>query len=307
MCHIKIEPLCQVEKIFNKNQEIYQQILSWSLTSKIWGNKGLSKSLVWWLHPSLNIKFSLQLFGFVLILRHESGKWGTDCLILTFLLGTIFTQVWRSGVTFFLMKQNQCLRRHFSANWSPLPTCLGFPHRRQYFSGYYLKIFLIAGVKIFHQHDFTVCSPPRSVPRLTGNGELQAIKIKYKKNVQFWTQLEKNRWIKKNLSVPNDKAPSQTEKEKFSSINLLTVIPLCWSLRKTTHQEASFWSSEPWDKSLSLARILHQAPDTARQRLSFKICGEVVGRRSDRMEGAVIRYISNGSGWRDENIKISSH
>ena len=98
----------------------------------------------------------------------------------------------------------------------------------------------------------------------------------------------------KNHSVPNDKAPSQTEKEKFSSINLLTVIPPCWSLRKTTHQEASFWSSEPWDKSWSLARILHQAPDTARQRLSFKICGEVVGRRSDRMEGAVIRYISNG-------------
>ena len=116
MCHIKIEPLCQVQKIFNKNQEIYQQILSWSLTSKIWGNKGLSKSLVWWLHPSLNIKFSLQLFGFVLI--HERGKWGTDCLILTFLLGTIFTQVWRSGVTFFLMKQNQCLRPHLLANWS---------------------------------------------------------------------------------------------------------------------------------------------------------------------------------------------
>ena len=43
----------------------------------------------------------------------------------------------------------------------------------------------------------------------------------------------------KNHSVPNDKAPSQTEKEKFSSINLLTVIVL-WSPNQTTHQEASF-------------------------------------------------------------------
>ena len=126
MCHIKIGSLCNLLEIFNKNQvyslEIYQEILSWSLTPQtwIWGNKGLKsfcdhdgtilqhESDIW----DISIFFSTKTEANVM------GNKERASLILTFLLGTIFTQVWRSNVTFFLMRQNQCLRPHRSANWS---------------------------------------------------------------------------------------------------------------------------------------------------------------------------------------------
>ena len=64
----------------------------------------------------------------------------------------------------------------------------------------------------------------------------------------------------KNHSVPNDKAPSQTEKEKFSSINLLTVIVE----PQLDHTSGASDSSRPrgLETSRSLKSFLHHTPDS---------------------------------------------
>ena len=135
----------------------------------------------------------------------------------------------KNKITFFLRKQNQCLRRHPCANWS---LCVWFPEETKFLwllfeniSYYCLKIFLITAVKIFHQHDFNDQSSMKCAKSNRRCWELAAIKIKYNKNVQFWTQLEKNRWIKKSQCA-KWQSPISDRKREFFSINLLTVIVL---------------------------------------------------------------------------------
>ena len=153
------------------------------------------------------------------------------------------------------MKQNQCLRRHPCANCS---LCVWFPGKGN-FSDYCLIIFHIIAwkyffyywaVKIFHQHDFNDQSSMKCAKSNRRCWELAAIKIKYNKNVQFWTQLEKNRWIKKSQCA-KWQSPISDWKREFFSINLLTVIVRGSEeiLSQTTHQEASFSILEAWGQT----------------------------------------------------------
>ena len=95
--------------------------------------------------------------------------------------------------------------------------------------------------------------------------ELAAIKIKYNKNVQFWAQLEKNRWIKKSQCA-KWQSPISDRKREFFSINLLTVIVLgseergAWTRPHIRKLHSP--SSRPGDKPRSLESFLHPTPDT---------------------------------------------
>ena len=100
--------------------------------------------------------------------------------------------------------------------------------------------------------------------------ELEAIKVKYnKKNVQFWTQLEKNRWIKKSQCA-KWQSPISDRKREFFSINLLTVIVLreewgawTWS-RDHTSGSFSLHPGGPGEQTTESGAesFLHHPPDT---------------------------------------------